>query len=245
MREDEHSSSEEWQAECYRQGVLVGVVMVGVVTIRVTAFLMLAVCCALCQESPILGSLPDAPSATVARGADSFKAPTQEAIAHFAANPSSSVTRESGLANVPRIMQPTFVVLHNAEPEHPSDFFGKYLYPSLLKRNVNYHPSSSSSLMGRATYAASRVFITRDESGKGRLNSSYFLGVLSAVAVHTAYRPYWARSSAAPISDFGSTIGNDAGMNLFHEFRPGLQQLMKNHAPKFFSKIEERIGRNN
>src|SRR4029077_15821713 len=112
------------------------------------------------------------------------------------------------------------------------------------KRNLNYHPSSSSSLMGRAMYAASGVFITRDEPRKGRLNSSYFLGVLSSVAVHAAYRPYWARSSGAPFGDFGSTIGNDAGMNLFHEFRPGLEQLMKNHAPRFVSRIEERIGHN-
>jgi hypothetical protein len=46
----------------------------------------------------------------------------------------------------------------------------------------------------------------------------------------------------APFSDFGSTVGNDAGMNLWHEFGPGIQQLMKSHAPKFVSKIEERIG---
>ena len=189
-------------------------------------------------------SLPDAPSATVARRAETFKAPTDEAITRLAVAPNRGVTRQSGLADSPRRTQPTFVVLHNAEPKDPSDFFGKYLYPSLLKRNVNYHPSSSSSLVGRATYAASRLFITRDESGKGRLNSTYFLGVLSAVAVHTAYRPYWARSSGAPFSDFGSTIGNDAGINLLHEFRPGLQQLIKSHAPRFVTRIEERIGQN-
>jgi len=222
----------------------VGVVMAGVVTIKVTAFLVLAACCALCQETPISSSLPEAPSATVARGAGSFNAPSEEAITHFAVDPNRSVTRESGLASVPRITQPTFVVLHNAEPKQPSDLFGKYLYPSLLKRNVNYHPSTSDSFMGRAVYAASRILVTRDDSGRGRLNTSYFLAVLSSAAIHTAYRPYWARSASAPFSDFGSTMGNDAGMNLLHEFRPGLQQLMKNHAPRFVTKIEQRIGRN-
>ena len=245
-REDEYSSSEEWHAECYGQGGLVGVVMAGVVTIRVTAFLLLAACGALCQESPISSSLPDAPSAVVAGQAETFRPPTEEATTPLAVNPNRGVTRESGLANIARRTQPTFVILHNAEPvqKESSDFFGKYLYPSLLKRNLNYHPSSSSSLMGRAMYAASRIFVTRDESGKGRVNTSYFLGVLSSAAIHTAYRPYWARSASTPLSDFGSTIGNDAGMNLLHEFRPGLQQLMKNHAPKFVSKIEERIGHN-
>jgi|SRR5579872_1287066 len=128
--------------------------------------------------------------------------------------------------------------------EQQGDFFERHLYPALLKRNLDYRPSMSSTLMGRATYAASRIFFTQDESGRGRLNSSYFLGVLSAAMVHVASRPYWNRSAAAPFSDFGSTIGNDAGMNLLHEFRPGLEQLMKSHTPRFVSRIEERLGHN-
>ncbi|MGA8619117.1 MAG: hypothetical protein WB660_11445 [Candidatus Sulfotelmatobacter sp.] len=64
---------------------------------------------------------------------------------------------------------------------------------------------------------------------------------LTSVAVHTAYRPYWARSPSATFSNFGSTIGSDAGVNLFHEFGPGIQHLVKGHTPKFVSKIEERI----
>ena len=219
--------------------------MAAVVTIRVTAFLLLAACGALCQEKAVSTSLPDAPSAVAAARTETFGTPTEKAITRLEVAPNRGMPRESGLTNIPRRTQPTFVVLSN-EPvqKESSDLFGKYLYPSLLKRNLNYHPSSSSSLMGRAMSAASGVFITRDESGKGRLNSSYLLGVLSSVAVHTAYRPYWARSSGAPFGDFGSTIGNDAGMNLFHEFRPGLEQLMKNHAPRFVSRIEERIGHN-
>jgi hypothetical protein len=218
--------------------------MAGVVTIRVTTFLLVAACGALCQESPMSSSLPDAPSALVAGRTETFKPPAEAAITRFPVG-SSRVTRESGLANIARRTYPTFIVLRNdAVQKESNDFFGKYLYPSLLRRNLNYRPSSSSSLVGRTVYAASRIFVTRDESGRGRVNTSYFLGVLSSAAIRTAYRPYWARSASAPFSDFGSTIGNDAGMNLLHEFRPGLQQLMKTHAPKFVSRIEERIGHN-
>jgi hypothetical protein len=210
------------------------------VPIRVASFILLASCAALCQQRPesvAFNSLPDAPSAVALAQIANGRIGTRENIPSLVA----------AAGNFVRPAQVAFTFLYHAQPVQKSsnDLFDKYLYPSLLKRNLNYRPSSSDNFMGRAMYAASRVFITRDESGKGRLNSSYFLGVLSAVAVHTAYRPYWARSSGAPISDFGSTMGNDAGMNLFHEFRPGLQQLMKNHAPKFVSKIEERVGRNN
>ncbi|MGB9232863.1 MAG: hypothetical protein WCC04_00475 [Terriglobales bacterium] len=95
--------------------------------------------------------------------------------------------------------------------------------------------------MGRAAYSASRIFVTRDDSGTKRLNTSYFLGVLGSVAIHSAYRPYYARSPSAPFNDFGSTIGNDAGINLFHEFGPGIRQIIRGHTPKFALKLGERI----
>jgi hypothetical protein len=112
---------------------------------------------------------------------------------------------------------------------------------ALYQQNLRYHPSTSSSLMGRATYAASRIFITRDGSGKGRLNTSYFLGVLTSVASDTAYRPYWARSTSATFNNFGSTIGSDVGMNVVHEFGPGIRQMLQDHTPKFVSRIEARV----
>ncbi len=39
-------------------------------------------------------------------------------------------------------------------------------------------------------------------------------------------------------SDFGSTIGSDAGMNVFHEFWPAIRNKLEGHAPKFVQKIE-------
>jgi hypothetical protein len=218
--------------------------------LRIISFLLLAACGAQCQqgqEKRAYSSLPDAPSLQA-----SAQAETLRTLAGVAGSPlllgavgaNGGVTRESELANLTRTAQPDFTLLYSAKPieKESGDFLSRYLYPSLLKRNLNYHPSSSGSLMGRATYAASCIFLTRDDSGRGRLNTSYFLGVLSLAAMHTAHQPYWRREISEPFSDFGSTIGNDAGMNLFHEFGPGLQQLMKSHAPKFVSRIEERLG---
>ena len=124
-------------------------------------------------------------------------------------------------------------------------FLRKFLYPPQPKLGTRYQPSSSDRLMGRATDAATRVFLTRDESGKKKVNTSYFVNVLTMLAEHRAERPYWARSNSvsAPLSDFGSTIGNDAGMNLLHEFGPQLRQIVTAHTPVFVSKIEDRITR--
>jgi len=200
---------------------------------------------ALCQQQPekvALSSLPDAPSMQASAQTETlWTLPRQASLPPATAD--QSITREIESASIVR--HPSFIVLRNAEPaQNSNDFFERFLCPALLKRNLNYHASSSDSLMGRAAYAASRIFVTRDATGKATVNTTYFLGVLSSAALHMAYRPYWNRSATAPFTDFGSTIGNDAGMNLFHEFRPGLEQLMKNHAPKFVSKIEERMGHN-
>jgi len=236
--------------------------------IRVISFLLLAACGALCQKRPSADLLqglqfdgsnspemqrqemhkfPDAPS--------SVQPPAQAERFHKFFNEASSpltlsavsfragVMRETELGHVTPGPQPNLTAHYQAAfiQEESSNFVGRDPYPSLLKQNLRYLPSTSSSFVGRATYAASRIFITRDDSGKGRLNTSYFLGVLTSVASAAANRPYWARSSSETFNNFGSTIGSDAGMNVFHEFGPGVRQMVKGLTPKFVSRIEERI----
>jgi hypothetical protein len=129
------------------------------------------------------------------------------------------------------------------QPQKKSDdFLSKYLVAS-RKQNSHYQPSSSDKVMGRATDAASRILVTRDESGKRRLNTQYFLRVLTSVAADNASRRYRALSGAAQLSTFGSTVGNDAGMNLLHEFGPGIRQKVTGHMPDFVSRIAQPILR--
>jgi hypothetical protein len=153
--------------------------------------------------------------------------------------------RETGSGRVTSGMQHSFIPRYEAvfTQKNSTTFLDKYLYPS-LEHNVRYRPSTSGSFMGRASDAASRIFITRDESGKGRLNTSYFLGALTSVAVSTAYRPYWTRSTSATVNNFGSTMGSDAGLNLYNEFRPGILQMVKGYTPKFVSRIGAAITNN-
>jgi hypothetical protein len=238
-----------------------------IAAIRVISFFLVAACGALCQSerlsSDLQGdgsnsievgrqevgaweSLPDAPSAQPPTRAGTFQPFVDEGRSPFTlaeAGINVGVVRETELGNINPGPRPNLAALHKGVyiQKESSAFFGKYLYPSLPKQNLRYYPSTNASFMGRASYAASRIFITRDDSGKSRLNTSYIFGVLSSVAIHTAYRPYWARSTSTPFNDFGSTIGNDAGINLLHEFGPGIRQMLKGHTPKFVSNIEERI----
>jgi hypothetical protein len=187
-------------------------------------------------------SLPDAPSVQPPTQAEKFRAFVEEArspLVFGAVAINVGIMREEEDHLAPG-MQPSFASLYRAAvlQKESSVFFGKYLYPLLLRQDPRYHPSTSDSILGRAAYAASRALITRNDSGKRTLNTSYLLGVLTSAAVATAYRPYWARSTSTTFKGIGSTIGSDVGINVFHEFWPGIRKMLKGHSPKFVKRIE-------
>jgi len=193
--------------------------MAGIVLIRMVCFVLLATCVALCQADRSKAStLPDAPSVQT-----------------------ESLTETVSTASPAQF---SFTRLDYSEPpaEKHSEFFSKYFSahsPSLVTRN---HVSMGNSLVSRATFAASSVVFTHDESGRLRPNMTYLLRVLASAAVHSAARPYWRRSLSQPFSDFGATVGNDAGMNVFHAFEPGILQAVKGHEPRFVSRIKEHLA---
>ncbi len=217
-----------------RSRALVGPIMVKrIAPLGFVSWILLAACGAVCQE--VDQSLPDAPSLQAATQPEgSFKV-AGEARSPFklaaTGNP-AGVTRQSGFGSLDK---PALSALAG------NAILAK-LFSSSPQRPSGNHASSSGSLMGRASDAISRVFVTRDDAGRSRPNGAYFLRAMCSVAADTASRPYWRRSAGEPFGDFGSTLGNDAGMNLLHEFRPGLQQLVASHAPRFVSKIVDSVG---
>jgi hypothetical protein len=200
----------------------------------VVSCVLLAAFGAVCQS--LRQSLPDTPSvqgATPTEKSNVFGAEARSALKFDATGGNVSLMRQGGFAASEKAV---------SVQKESNNALKQYLNSSgLLTQQSSYHFSSSSSLMGRATYAGSRIFVRRDEFGKTRLNTLYLLRMLGSMAAATAQRPSWRRSVGEPFGDFGSTVGNDAGMNLWHEFRPGIEQLMKSHAPRFVFKIKERI----
>jgi hypothetical protein len=239
--------------------------------IRVISFVLLVACVALCQKPPpsdwlqglqsdssnppevqrqqmrLAGSLPDAPSTvqppTLVERSFTFINPAESSSTGGALGVGEGVRHETKLGHFTTGPQRNFTALYELAfiQKESSVFLGKYLYPPPLEQDTRYYASTSDSFMGRASYAASRMFVTRDHSGRGRLNTRYFLGVLSSVAMHAAYRPYRTRSTSETFNNFGSTIGGDAGVNVYHEFRPGILQVVRGLTPRFVSRIQGRI----
>jgi hypothetical protein len=209
-------------------------------TVGVASFALLLACGAECQNVRSSLPIPDAPSAQIANQtqnlhgfAEKVRSPLKFQDGFAAAHEAALRQEWSG------IVRANNTAVNDMDPK---GIFHKYLYPSSTRQGTGGASESDASLMGRATHAASRMIITRDNSGKIRLNTPYLLRTLTYVAKDTASTPYWRRSPGEPVSDFGAAVGDDAGMNVLHEFAPGIQQLMKSHAPKFVAKIAQRVG---
>jgi hypothetical protein len=219
--------------------------MAGLVSFRTLIFLLFAAGCGLCQQrdkAAAKDSLPEAPSVQTSTGTETLKALVQQArlssrrlISGNRALQNLGEAGERELWNQDELFE-------GRATENTPVFVQKYFYHPTLSAG-RYYPSESGSFVNRATYAASSILITHDQEGRSRFNTSYVLGVLTMAAAHSAERPYWRRSMSQPFGDFGSTIGNDAGMNVFHEFEPGIRELVKSHEPRFVSKIEAKINK--
>jgi len=208
-------------------------------TIHVVSFLMFATCVASCQsvlphhitsKLPFReqSSLPDAP----------YPAPTK-------AEDRRGFAGLEPLSNTP-VNEQVFVraqldamKLSAPKQSEVSTFLVRYLSPPTLKQNSTHAVSTSGGVMERTLSAVSPVLITHDISGKARPNTVYLLQVLTSAVFHSAYRPYRARTPSATFDGFRSTIGGDAGGQVFHEFEPDIRQVVKHL--KLVSRIEQHL----
>lgn len=138
------------------------------------------------------------------------------------------------------------VFAHQPASKDSADLVVKRLFAlpqSQLPSRNGEEVSSRTGTVSRATAAASSLLFKHDETGRKALNTSYLLRVLASAAADSARTPYWRRSLSQPASDFGSKVGNDAGMRVFNQFKPGIMQLVKTHEPRFITSIAAHISK--
>ncbi len=106
------------------------------------------------------------------------------------------------------------------------NYITEAILPSLLHEDPRFFRLGSGTFWHRATYAASRVLITRADSGKARLYVSELAGNAAVVAVTSSYYPD-SRSPAEGAERFGMALGNDAISNLMTEFWPDIKRRLR------------------
>jgi hypothetical protein len=111
--------------------------------------------------------------------------------------------------------------------EASGHIFKRFLFPSLLRTDPRYFRKATGSAGARIGYAATRVFVTRTDSGHQTVNASEFLGAASSAALSTVYYPRSGSSTSDAISRAGLGVASDMGWNVFKEFWPDIWKKLR------------------
>jgi hypothetical protein len=97
--------------------------------------------------------------------------------------------------------------------------------PSLLHQDPRYFRKGTGSFVGRVAYAASRVAVTKNDSGNWTFNTSEFLGNGMVGALGNAYYPD-GRNFSGTMQRMFTQIGTDAISQVLKEFWPDVKKRL-------------------
>lgn len=99
------------------------------------------------------------------------------------------------------------------------------IFPSILHEDPRYFRRGYGSVWSRTFYAATRVFVTKTDSGGTRFNFSEVLGNAAGTAISNAYYPD-SRDAADNVEKLGEQIGIDAVSQVLKEFWPDIKHKL-------------------
>ena len=96
--------------------------------------------------------------------------------------------------------------------------------PSIFRQDPRYFQLGTGSFFRRFYYAASRIVITRADSGRNQVNYSEIAGNALTAAIANAYHPAQDRTAINSVSVWWTQIGLDAMANEGVEFWPDIRR---------------------
>lgn len=104
-----------------------------------------------------------------------------------------------------------------------SNYVTEGLLPSLLHEDPRLFRLGTGNKWKRGIYAATRVLITRTDSGGERFNISEIAGNMMSASLSNLYYPPLNRSWDNTFEHFAINVVSDAGFNVLKEFYPDMR----------------------
>ena len=104
------------------------------------------------------------------------------------------------------------------------------VFPALLHQDPRYFRRGEGTTRSRLSYAMSRLFFTRGDSGSNQFNYSEIMGAAASVAISNAYYPD-GRTAGNNIGKYTEQLGFDAASNVLKEFWPDLKRKLGRRHP--------------
>jgi hypothetical protein len=108
------------------------------------------------------------------------------------------------------------------------NFMTSAVMASLFRQDPRFYQSGQGGFVHRATYAVSRIVITRTDSGHEQFNFSEVLGSAMAAGISTySYHPRADRNIGNTASVWGSMVGYDTLTIVVKEFWPDIRRKIR------------------
>ena len=107
-----------------------------------------------------------------------------------------------------------------------TEFFGTFILASILHEDPRFFPQENPTLVGSMKYAAQRLFVTRNDSGRDVTNWSGLLSPLMAEGLANSYYPEHDRTAGETCKRYGYDLATRAGAN-----------MLRNYWPVFFKRL--------
>lgn len=108
-----------------------------------------------------------------------------------------------------------------------TEFFGTFLFASLMHRDPRYFVSSHGGPWRRIGYGVSRLVITRTDAGTEGANLPGLLGPLFAESLANSYLPVKEQTAGRTFSRCGIRLGFTAGSNIVKEYWPTIFRSLR------------------
>lgn len=105
------------------------------------------------------------------------------------------------------------------------NFMAGAILPSLLRQDPRYYQMGQGGFLHRATYSATRILITRSDSGHKEFNFSEIFGSALSAGISTySYHPRSDRNISDTAEVWGSQVGYDTITIMLKEFWPDIRR---------------------
>lgn len=107
------------------------------------------------------------------------------------------------------------------------NYMTEAIFPVLLHQDPRYfRMGPQSGFWKRVGYSASRVLVTRGDSGARQFNFSEVVGNAAAASISAAYYPPSSRHPEEVCEKWALNVGSDAGFNILKEFWPDMRHKL-------------------
>ena len=106
------------------------------------------------------------------------------------------------------------------------------IFPSLLHEDPRYYQMGKGGFWRRAGYSASRIVITRTDTGAKQFNYSELIGSATAAGISNIYHPDTDRTISNTMTVWASQVAWDTFTVELKEFWPDIRRSVSRHKTK-------------